>query len=289
MHAGGRTYRVAHPDRCQFGPGWLDNQPRRFDESAMNRLYGYLEAADYLFLAGVIRSPFNLNQDARLSELAEKYDKEPSEEVLLELQNALESSVGYLGSSDIAFALRRVQRGTGGLEFRLVVDDVARALGIRVRRAAPIDEIVAELATTYATVAFSRLDRDEQQKLLADLGVDKEQAARFVKRSAGVFALPVAIQTFSAVVVEGLIKRVIFGTIARIVGEQLAARLFGFLAGRLPWWVNWVGPLAWAGSIGWTALDLQGPAYRKTIPVVLYLGLCVVRKQGIEKVNSYGR
>jgi uncharacterized protein YaaW (UPF0174 family) len=255
----------------------------------MNRLFDYLEAADYTFLAEVVRSPFNLNRDARLVELAAEYDATRSAETLETLQRALAESVRYLGSSDIAFAIRRMNRGEGGLDFRLIAEDVARALGVRVRRAAPIDQVVAELAATYASIAFSKLDRDEQQRLLAELGVDADQAARFVRRSAGVFALPVAIQALNAVVVEGLIKRVIFGTIARIVGEQVAGKLLAFLAGRLPWWVNWVGPIAWAGSIGWTALDLQGPAYRKTIPVVLYLGLCVIRKQGIEAVNSYDR
>jgi uncharacterized protein YaaW (UPF0174 family) len=87
------------------------------------------------------------------------------------------------------------------------------------------------------------------------------------------------IEAFNLVVVQGLIKTIIFGTIARIIGRQLAARLFAFLAGRVPWWVGWIGPAAWTLSVGWTALDLQGPASRKTVPVMLYLGLCAVRKR----------
>ena len=31
-----------------------------------------------------------------------------------------------------------------------------------------------------------------------------------------------------------------------------------------------------------TVVDLQGPAYRKTIPIVLYLGLCQLRSEGPE-------
>ena len=81
------------------------------------------------------------------------------------------------------------------------------------------------------------------------------------------------------VIVQGLIKTIIFSTIARIIGSQLAAKLFTFLVGRMPWWVSWVGPAAWTLSIGWTAFDLQGPATRKTIPVVLYLGLCSLRER----------
>ena len=47
----------------------------------------------------------------------------------------------------------------------------------------------------------------------------------------------------------------------------------------VPWWLQWIGPAAWTLSVGWTALDLQGPAMRKTIPIVLYLGLCSMRER----------
>jgi hypothetical protein len=114
--------------------------------------------------------------------------------------------------------------------------------------------------------------------MLEDLGVEKEKAEAFLKRSAGVFALPALVEAFNLVIVQGLIKTIIFGTIAKLIGQQLANRLFTFLVGRLPWWVSWIGPAAWTLSIGWTTIDLQGPARRKTIPIVLYLGLVSMRE-----------
>lgn len=122
--------------------------------------------------------------------------------------------------------------------------------------------------------------------MLEELGVEKEKAAAFLKRSAGVFALPMLIEAFNIVIVQGLIKSIIFGTIAKIIGQQLANRLFAFLVGRLPWWVNWIGPAAWTLSIGWTTIDLQGPAKRKTIPIVLYLGLCSMRPDRTENESA---
>jgi uncharacterized protein YaaW (UPF0174 family) len=255
----------------------------------MRTIFPYLGPADYTFLAEVIRSPFNVHDDALLVRRAAEYEQSESEEALVVLQAAFEDAIRYLGSSELAYHYRRATVGEGGVSFRLIVEDVARVLGVRVRRTAPVDEMVADLAATYATVAFGKMDRESQQQMLTELGIDHEQAARFLRRSAGVFAIPVLLQAFNAVVVEALIKRVIFGAIARFIGSRLAGQLFAFLAGRLPWWVNWVGPVAWAGSIGWTATDLQGPAYRKTVPVVLYLGLCVVRDRGIETVSSFDR
>jgi hypothetical protein len=115
--------------------------------------------------------------------------------------------------------------------------------------------------------------------MLEDLGVDREKAASFLARSAGVFALPMLIEAFNFVIVQGLIKTIVFGTIAKIVGSQIAGRLFSFLVARMPWWVSWIGPAAWTLSIGWTTIDLQGPAKRKTVPIVLYLGLCSLRER----------
>jgi len=139
-------------------------------------------------------------------------------------------------------------------------------------------EQVEFIAQEYATQQFANLSPEEQQQMLEDLGVEREKAEDFIKTSAGVFALPMLIEAFNYVIVQGLIKTIIFGTIAKIIGTQLANRLFTFLVGRLPWWVSWIGPAAWTLSIGWTTIDLQGPAKRKTIPVVLYLGLCSLRE-----------
>ena len=110
--------------------------------------------------------------------------------------------------------------------------------------------------------------------MLENLGVQTEEAVDFVKRSAGVYTIPVLIQTFSVVVVDGLIKRVLFGAIARIIGKALSDKLFSLIVSRLPWWVGWIGPVAWTASLSWTAVDVSGPAFRKTIPVTLYLGIC---------------
>ena len=57
------------------------------------------------------------------------------------------------------------------------------------------------------------------------------KAEAFLKKSAGVFALPMLIEAFNYVIVQGLIKTIIFGTIARIIGQQLAGRLLAFLVG----------------------------------------------------------
>ena len=120
--------------------------------------------------------------------------------------------------------------------------------------------------------------------MLENLGVGRQQAKAFLKQSAGMFAVPVLIEAFGYIVVQGLIKTVIFGVIAKIIGQQLARALLAFLFSKVPWWVGWISPAAWALSIGWTAISLQGPNRRKTVPVILYLGLCELRRHGSQNM-----
>ena len=238
-----------------------------------------LEPADYSFLAGVIESPLNLTQDfvlkQKLNTFIDNGEKKTDREALV---NQLENEIRYLGSSDIAYLFRFVTGSTPGAPFSEIIRDVARVLKVKLPGMTTEQEALKHVVTEYATQQFSKLSPDEQQKMLEELGVDRDRATAFLKKSAGVFALPLMIQAFGSIVIDGLIKRIIFGAIGKIIGQRLAMQLFNFIAGRFPWWLKWVGPLAWTTSIGWTAMDVQGPAYRKTIPVVLYLGLCILRQ-----------
>ena len=179
------------------------------------------------------------------------------------------------------FLYRMAQGNNPGASFAQIIRDVAKALKIELVFGTE-REMMEDLVLKYTTREFTKLSDEEKQKMLESLGVDRKVAQAFIKKSAGVFALPLMIEAFGSLVVNGLIKNIIFGLIGKIIGHQLAMRLFNFIMGRFPWWVHWIGPAAWTLSIGWTAFDLQGPSLRKTIPVVLYLGLCSLRQKDQE-------
>jgi hypothetical protein len=238
-----------------------------------------LQSADYLFLSELLPSPFNGMDDRALLEARERFEADPSTEHRAALVRRLEHAIRYLGSNDAAYFLRSLRGQEPGVPFQEIVRDVARALKVPPPPLGTDAEQVRHVVESYATKEFSGLSAAEQQELLVSLGVETDRAAAFVKKSAGVFALPLLIQAFGTIVVDGLIKRVIFGAIGKIIGRQLAMKLFDLIAKRFPWWVAWIGPAAWTMSLGWTAFDLLGPALRKTIPVVLYLGLCQLRAE----------
>ncbi len=244
----------------------------------MKEILNTLEVADYEFVAALMKNWVNFTDDAEVERRIRAFEASGSAEDRTLLDEKLEREIRYLGSSDIAYLLRYATGREPGVSFREVLRDVAHTLKVRPDRLGTDREVLEDLVQQYATQQFAGLAPEEQQRMLEDLGVEKEKAATFVLRSAGVFAIPVMIEAFSAVVVEGLIKRVILATIAKFLGEQAARKIFLWVAGRFPWWLRWVGPAAWTASISWTAIDLQGPAMRKTVPVALYLGLCCLRQ-----------
>ncbi len=235
-----------------------------------------LTVSDYRFLIGVIRGPRQRAMEACVEAIEEAGSQDTREE----LCGLLEHEIRYLGSGDVSYQVRKTLGFTPGTPLRTVIRDVGNTLKVPVRRTASDREMLKGLASDYAAAAFAWLSVKDQQSMLENLGVGREQAAAFLKKSAGVFAVPLMIEAFGFVVVQGLIKTVLFGIIARIIGQQLASRLLTFLFSKVPWWIGWVSPAAWALSVGWTAISLQGPARRKTVPVVLYLGLCCLREEG---------
>ena len=93
--------------------------------------------------------------------------------------------------------------------------------------------------------------------------------------------LPFIFELLGAKVALGLVETIAVSIIAQIVGKAAAAALVKEVVKRNPW-LNSLGPIMWAISGTWLAFDLQGPAYRKTVPICLYLGMVALR-DGEEK------
>ncbi len=232
-----------------------------------------LNAADYHFIVSIIKGPRQRTMESLVDSVGAG-DEDAREELCV----ILEHEIRYLGSGDIPYQARKLLGMVPGVPLRVIIRDTGKVLKVPVRRLTTDRELLLGLAEDYATAEFARLDPAEQQSMLENLGIDRQRAAAFLKQGAGVFAVPVMIEAFGLIVVQGLIKTVIFGIIAKVIGQQLASRLLAFLFSRVPWWAGWISPMAWALSAGWTAISLQGPARRKTVPVLLYLGLCAMRE-----------
>lgn len=231
-----------------------------------------LSKDDYAYLIRVIQGP--LDRCTQLKEYLENVDSPDQRTALCQ---GLERKIRYLGSSDLAYYLRKGVGANPGAEFRSIIRDTARFLKVPLADRGTERDLLIHLAQEYTVDVFSTFSQAEQQQILESLGVERERAIAFLKKTGGIFAAPVLAQAFGILVVQGLIKTVLFGWTVRLIGVKLATTLFAFLFARVPWWAHTIIPGIWGISIGLTALNLQGPARRKTVPILLYLGLSCIR------------
>ena len=250
--------------------------------SPMHDLLLELSKEDYTYLIQVIQGPFD-----PCTHLKDHLARIGSADHRAALCEDLERKIRYLGSSDLAYLFRRIIGGEPGAEFRYIIRDTARFLKIPLADYGTERDLLIRMAQEYAVDEFTSFSQIEQQKILESLGIERKQAIAFLKRTGGVFAVPVLLQTFGTLVVEGLIKTLLFGWTARVIGAKLTASLFAFLFARVPWWANAIIPGVWTVSIGMTVLDMQGPVRRKIIPILLYLGLSCMRLDAATESNTH--
>jgi len=89
--------------------------------------------------------------------------------------------------------------------------------------------------------------------------------------------LPLLLSVLGPEITATIVQGLAITTIAAFMGRKAAEELFKNLIARFPWWAEWLGPIVWGLSWGWLAIDLQGASNRKTIPVLLYLGIVGLR------------
>ena len=240
-----------------------------------------LSKEDYAYLIQIIQGPFD--RCANLKKHLENVDSPDQRAILCE---ELEKKIRHLSSSNLAYHFRKAIGTEPGANVRYIIRDTARFLKVPLADRGTERDLLIQMAQGYAVDVFSKFTQAEQQQILESLGVERKRAIAFLKKAGGIFAAPVLLQAFGSLVVEGLIKTVLFGWTARLIGVKLATSLFAFLFARIPWWVHTIIPGAWTISIGLTALDLQGPARRKTVPILLYLGLSCIRLNA-EKAENH--
>ena len=135
---------------------------------------------------------------------------------------------------------------------------------------------------------FFGLSPERQRELFEKAGIGKDQQKEFFEKLKGNKAhfIPFLLSILGPEITKKVIEGIVISVIATYLGREGAKELFKNLALRFPLWAEWLGPIVWGLSLGWLTLDLQGAAYRKTIPVLLYLGIVGLR-DGPEEGPSF--
>lgn len=243
----------------------------------MESIIDKCEKEDFEYISTVLDSYLSFTNDKRRKELlalGESCSNSRSELVAL-----IDKQIKYYGSSDIAYLQRAIFNDNGGVSAAEVVEDVCDKLKVKIKKGGSIESRLERMVNAVVEKELLSKAPDELAKAFADIGVgdaDKEQVLEHIKKNGKVAILPILVQVLGPKITLGIIETIIISLIAQIIGREAAKQIVKELMKRNPW-INMLGPILWVLSGVWLTFDLQGPAFRKTVPVCLYLGIVALR------------
>lgn len=247
----------------------------------LTSLFSKCTTADFAMLISQIDSYVNLSADAELRGLLDDFEKQESSAARSQLEKTLEREIRYLGSADVAYAYRKLTSNEepSGVSFDEIISDVSSKLKIKQKLVGSIESKVERIVKFTVEKLFFSMSPEEQRELFTKAGVGKGQQEDFFNRVKDNKAhfLPILLSILGPEVTLVIVQGLAISALAAVIGRKAAEQLIKNLLARFPWWAEWLGPIVWGLSLSWLALDLQGSAYRKTIPIVIYLGIVGLR------------
>jgi len=272
------------------------------------------DTTDFSLLISQIDSFVNFSSDTELKELLAVFQKNSSDANKIVLAKAIEREIRYVGSSDIAYAFRKTVGNDepAGVSIHEIIDDASKRLKVKQKlmgtAEAKMERLVdaskrlkvkqklmgtaeakmERLVKAVVEKVFFELKPEQQRELFERAGVGKAQQEEFfekIKNNKAHF-LPLLLSLLGPEVTATIVKGLAITALTSFMGRKAAEELIKNLATRFPFWAQWLGPIVWGLSFGWLALDLQGAANRKTIPILIYLGIVGLR-DGPEEGDAF--
>jgi len=243
----------------------------------MQAILDKCEDEDFIYLDEVLDSYASFTNDAHRKSLLNK--SKQSSQSKYELIRLIDKQIRYFGSADGAYIWRSFFSNDGGISSSELVEDVCKKLKIKIKLGGSIEAKLERLVMAVVDKELLSKSPEELSKSFSDMGmgsVDKDLIMDKLKSNGKMAILPLLVEVLGPKVTLGIIETIIVGLITQIIGREAAKKLVGELVKRNPW-MNALGPIVWVASGAWLAYDLQGPAFRKTVPIALYLGIVALR------------
>ncbi len=236
---------------------------------------------DYKVFLDIIDNYFNFTDVEKLKSEILAFRKNPIERNRDVLNRHIEECIRYFGSADLAYLWRYLfdNDEPAGVSVGEIIDDVSERLKVTQKKLGSIEARLERLVVKVAEKTFFDLTPEKQRELFVKAGLSDEQQRNFfekIKNNKAIF-LPMLFSILGPKIVMELVEGLIVVVLATYMGREAAKQLLKRVLTKIPWWGEWLGPIVWVASLGWLALDIQSPAYRKTVPALLYLGIICLR------------
>ena len=151
----------------------------------------------------------------------------------------------------------------GGVDYDEILMDVCDKNGVNYNKNSPIEVIEMKLLQTIFINSLENMDQEEMEKVMKEMNIPHNGLGKQAMTAALLYAIKRGgFASYKiAVIVANAVAKAILGR-----GLSYAAN-----AGLTRWLSIFAGPIGWALTAVWTAIDLAGPAYRVTIPAVIQI------------------
>lgn len=238
---------------------------------------------DFEYLDAVLDSYVAFTNDSKRKQIIKESFLNPNKK--RELISLVDKQIRYYGSSDLAYVFRSIFNNDGGVSGLELVGDVADKLKHKLKHSNSVESNLESLAVAIVNKELISKKPEELIEAVRKMDImsdqDLNQFKEHIKKSGSAIALPVFLKMLGPKVTLKLIENILIGVISYFIGATAARQIVTEILKRNPL-LNALGPVVWVVSGTWLAFDMQGPAYRKTIPICLYLGIVSLR-DGLEE------
>ena len=154
-------------------------------------------------------------------------------------------------------------RGFSGPSYKEIVCDVASKLNAPYKKSQDVSMIEDSILSAILDKALSKMSDAEKQEILKEMGNKKDAiltgpalstAILTAFKMGGFFSYQI-----TQIVVQALLKAILGHGVRVAVVSRTASII--------------MGPIGWAVTGIWTAIDLAGPAFRVTVPCIAYIAM----------------
>lgn len=234
---------------------------------------------DLEHISDILDSYIAFTNDSKRKELLKQTIKHQNVTARNDLIDLMDKQIRYYGSSDVAYIFRSLFGNDGGVPAEEVVKDVAEKLKVKIKLGASTEKILELLVQAIVEKEIlSKSDKElsEYFKKIKVSDTDIQMILSYLKKNGKVVILPVLLKVLGPEMTFAIIQSIIITILAQFITKKGAEQLIKEILKRYPW-LNSLGPIIWVLSGTWLAFDLQGAAYRKTVPICLYLGIVGLR------------
>lgn len=194
----------------------------------------------------------------------------PKEKLKLRKDTTLNDSIEIskylrrMGSNDFATLFRSGE----GVSYDEVVYDVACNLGVPgVSKESSAEKIEEKIIAKLFADALDKMTKVEKRNLFSSIGIS---GIDIPYSASGVLLTQIMLNKFGgfaiykgSVILANIVSRALLGSGLQLATNAALTRSLGLI----------IGPIGWIASGAWLAVEIAGPAFRKTVPAVIHVAM----------------